>query len=112
MQQQISNRQRESLDISLTDLEEVRFRTLRCELQFSVELNTPHAFPQFCAEQERFRDFVSDIQSNARRYTSLFAEAADELMPESSVNITDEDSFDVLMRQARNKYVCSMGSSC
>jgi len=74
-QQQISNRQRETLDISVTDLEE------------------------FCSTEERFRDFVSDIQSNARRYISIFSEAADDLMPESTFSVAEEDSFDVLMRQ-------------
>ena len=44
---------------------------------------------------------MADIQSNARRYISLFAEAADELMPESTLSVAEEDSFDVLMRQVR-----------
>mmetsp|Transcript_29073 Transcript_29073/g.71824 ORF Transcript_29073/g.71824 Transcript_29073/m.71824 type:complete len:727 (-) Transcript_29073:303-2483(-) len=75
MLQHISNRRRQTLDISLTDLEE------------------------FCVKEEKFRDFVSDVQSNARRYISLFAEAADDVMPESTFAASEEDSFDVLMRQ-------------
>lgn len=37
--------------------------------------------------------------TNTRRYISLFAEAADELMPQSSAHGTEDDVFDVLMRQ-------------
>jgi hypothetical protein len=63
------------------------------------------SFLQFCAKEEKFRDFVSDVQSNARRYISLFAEAADDLMPESTLSVAEEDSFDVLMRQARHPFI-------
>lgn len=37
--------------------------------------------------------------SNTRRYMTLFAEAADDLLPAPSVQQTEEDVFDVLMRQ-------------
>jgi hypothetical protein len=101
-QQQISNRQRETLDISVTDLEEVRWKK-RCHEAWAIFLKSPPLFSlQFCSTEERFRDFVSDIQSNARRYISIFSEAADDLMPESTFSVAEEDSFDVLMRQARH----------
>ena len=75
----------------------------RCHEAWAIFLKSPPLFSlQFCSTEERFRDFVSDIQSNARRYISIFSEAADDLMPESTFSVAEEDSFDVLMRQARH----------
>mmetsp|Transcript_12374 Transcript_12374/g.52031 ORF Transcript_12374/g.52031 Transcript_12374/m.52031 type:complete len:219 (+) Transcript_12374:273-929(+) len=72
----ISNRKRESLEIDLADLEE------------------------FCLTIEGYENFPEIVQSNARRYASIFAEAADDIMPRRIFGISDEDdSFDVLMRQ-------------
>jgi len=75
--QNISNGQRESLDICLTDVEE------------------------FCAKEEGFQDFYTRVQSNARRYLALFAEAADKLLPESSSSssFSEADSFQILLQQ-------------
>lgn len=42
------------------------------------------------------------MTTNTRRYMTLFAEAADELMPAPDVQDTEEDVFDVLMRQVRS----------
>ena len=77
MLQEISDRRRHTLDISLADLEE------------------------FCSKEDKLNDFVTQVRSNTRRYVSLFADAADDLIPERSVCTFDEDSFDVLMRQVR-----------
>jgi DNA replication licensing factor MCM7 len=73
----ISNRKRESLEIDIADLEE------------------------FCSSKEGYENFPKSVQSNARRYASIFAEAADDIMPSSRIfGVSDEDdSFDVLMRQ-------------
>mmetsp|Transcript_12954 Transcript_12954/g.55822 ORF Transcript_12954/g.55822 Transcript_12954/m.55822 type:complete len:221 (-) Transcript_12954:6405-7067(-) len=72
----ISNRKRESLEIDLADLEE------------------------FCLTIEGYENFPEIVQSNARRYASIFAEAADDIMPRRIFGVSDEDdSFDVLMRQ-------------
>ncbi len=75
MLQEISDRRRQTLDISLADLED------------------------FCSKEDKLNDFVTQVRSNTRRYVSLFADAADDLIPERSVGTFDEDSFDVLMRQ-------------
>lgn len=75
MLQEISDRRRQTLDISLADLED------------------------FCSKEDKLNDFVTQVRSNTRRYVSLFADAADDLIPERSVCTFDEDSFDVLMRQ-------------
>lgn len=63
-------------------------------------LNRTSSF-QFCSDKDKLHTFVSDIQSNTRRYISLFAEAADDLMPARSYVAVEEDSFDILMRQVR-----------
>jgi hypothetical protein len=75
MLQEIADRQRETLDIDLSDLEE------------------------HCSSDAALSSFTQDVCSNSRRYISLFAESADELMPERSYGVVEEDSFDVLTRQ-------------
>ncbi|CAI5970665.1 unnamed protein product [Closterium sp. NIES-65] len=53
-------------------------------------------------------DLVARIYSNARRYITLFAEAADDLMPEPSLagggEEREEDVYDVLMRQRAEQH--------
>ena len=39
------------------------------------------------------------MRSNTRRYMTLFAEAADEVMPVATELHEEDDVFDVLMRQ-------------
>ena len=75
MLQEIADRQRETLDVDLSDLEE------------------------HCSSDAALSSFTQDVQSNSRRYISLFAETADDLMPERSYGVVEEDSFDVLTRQ-------------
>ena len=61
-------RSRETLDVDLSDLEE------------------------HCSSDAALSSFTQDVQSNSRRYISLFAESADELMPERSYGVVEEDS--------------------
>ena len=75
MLQEIADRQRETLDIDLSDLAE------------------------HCGSDNALQTFQEDVQSNTRRYISLFSQCADELMPERSYGAVEEDSFDVLTRQ-------------
>ncbi|CAI5480109.1 unnamed protein product [Closterium sp. Yama58-4] len=53
-------------------------------------------------------EFVARIYGNARRYITLFAEAADDLMPEPSLAASgeerEEDVYDVLMRQRAEQH--------
>ena len=57
---------------------------------------------QFCAEEEGFGSFYDNLLSNSRRYVSLFAEAADELMPRRASDLMDEDdTFDILLQQVK-----------
>mmetsp|Transcript_13710 Transcript_13710/g.54198 ORF Transcript_13710/g.54198 Transcript_13710/m.54198 type:complete len:268 (-) Transcript_13710:2125-2928(-) len=75
----ISRRKSDALDIDLADLQE------------------------FCAEEEGFGSFYDNLLSNSRRYVSLFAEAADELMPRRASDLMDEDdTFDILLQQREN----------
>ena len=80
MLQEIADRQRETLDVDLSDLEE------------------------HCSSDAALSSFTQDVCSNSRRYISLFAESADELMdvqlkvgPErlaiTSLDVSDENSI-------------------
>eukprot|EP00897_Mesotaenium_endlicherianum_P004516 jgi/Mesen1/4092/ME000214S03275 len=75
MLQEIVGRTRRTLDISLQDV----------------------------LEYDEDESLVERIRSNARRYTALFAEAVDELLPEAiptePSQDQEEDAYDVLMRQ-------------
>ena len=46
---------------------------------------------QFCLTIEGYENFPEIVQSNARRYASIFAEAADDIMPEEYLEFSDED---------------------
>jgi hypothetical protein len=83
------------LEIDLADLEEV------CTPPSNASLfaNLCELY-QFCLTIEGYENFPEIVQSNARRYASIFAEAADDIMPRRIFGVSDEDdSFDVLMRQ-------------
>ena len=99
IQENISRRKSDALDIDLADLQEVReeeFVTVNCERTNSFSRY------QFCAEEEGFGSFYDNLLSNSRRYVSLFAEAADELMPRSTSDLMDEDdTFDILLQQVK-----------
>ena len=99
IQENISRRKSDALDIDLADLQEVReeeFVTVNCERTNSFSRY------QFCAEEEGFGSFYDNLLSNSRRYVSLFAEAADELMPRRASDLMDEDdTFDILLQQVK-----------
>ena len=99
IQENISRRKSDALDIDLADLQEVReeeFVTVNCERTNSCSRY------QFCAEEEGFGSFYDNLLSNSRRYVSLFAEAADELMPRRASDLMDEDdTFDILLQQVK-----------
>jgi DNA replicative helicase MCM subunit Mcm2 (Cdc46/Mcm family) len=46
---------------------------------------------------ESFSDstFVENIHENTKRYEKIFSEAADKIMPESNVEVLEEDVYDV-----------------
>lgn len=44
------------------------------------------------------QEFLENVQSNTKQYLKLFAEAADDCLPESSVPVED-DVYDVLQAQ-------------
>lgn len=77
-QEEISNRQRETLTIDLDDLE-----------SFTDE-----------------PDLIQNIESNTYQYLSLLAEAADAVMPAPTIPSIPEDVFDIMMDQRlRNQEV-------
>ena len=100
IQENISRRKSDALDIDLADLQEVReeeFVTVNCERTNSFSRY------QFCSEEEGFGSFYDNLLSNSRRYVSLFAEAADELMPRRASDLMDEDdTFDILLQQVKS----------
>jgi hypothetical protein len=49
------------------------------------------------------QEFLDNVQSNTKQYLKLFAEAADDCLPEPSVPVED-DVYDVLQAQARLKH--------
>ena len=65
---------------------------------FHPQHKVPLLFVQFCSHNAHLKEFPLNIQSNARRYASLFAEAAEELLPERTHRV-EQDSFGVLLQQ-------------
>lgn len=76
--EEISNRQRDTLSIDLDDLE-----------SFTDE-----------------PDLIQNVESNTYQYLSIFAEAADAVMPPPTITSVTEDVFDIMMDQRlRNQEV-------
>lgn len=49
-------------------------------------------------------ELISRICNNARRYADLFCEAVDELMPDPTKDISDQDEvIDVILHQRRER---------
>ena len=79
-----------------------------CQLQ-------PSTRPAFClvqyvskatgAAKDGAQEFLENVQSNTKQYLKLFAEAADDCLPEPSVHV-DDDVYDVLQAQVDSR--CSM----
>ena len=57
------------------------------------------------AAKDGAQEFLENVQSNTKQYLKLFAEAADDCLPEPSVHV-DDDVYDVLQAQAR--FRCSL----
>jgi hypothetical protein len=55
------------------------------------------------AAKDGAQEFLENVQSNTKQYLKLFAEAADDCLPEPSLHV-DDDVYDVLQAQARFRY--------
>lgn len=54
--------------------------------------------------QQSVSDLCSNIRRNARRYAMLFSEVVDELMPQPTKDISnDDDVLEVILHQRREK---------
>ena len=62
-------------------------------------------FSQYFTENDG-EDIINGARKNTRRYQNIFADAADAAMPLATAVNTDEDVFDVLMRQVCFKRIC------
>ncbi|KAJ7542087.1 hypothetical protein O6H91_10G089200 [Diphasiastrum complanatum] len=78
MLQQVSNRKLRSVDIELDDL-----------------IN----------HKESDEAFVGRVRHNSRRYLGLFAEAIDDLLPEPTDILANDDDYEILMRQRMEETV-------
>jgi len=87
--QEVANRARQVLEISLDDV----LSLSSLDLEDALELERS-------GSGDEWSRFARNVRDNTRRYLSLFADAADELMPlPTSAFEGTEDVFDVLMRQ-------------
>lgn len=118
-QQEIADRERKVLPIDLDDVAKVR--TCVGLLQVSCAPSIPtHAPPsvvssQFCADRvhpetgANLMHLLHEIERNTLYFVKLFAEAADDRMPEPSnpayVN-AQKDVYDVLIEQVCRHVVC------
>mmetsp|Transcript_25472 Transcript_25472/g.55379 ORF Transcript_25472/g.55379 Transcript_25472/m.55379 type:complete len:729 (+) Transcript_25472:157-2343(+) len=75
MLQDISNRQRRTLEIDMDDVA---------------------TFSESPESNGALRDFCTNIETNTKRYIKLFAAAADQVMPLPTGNYAEPDVFDVL----------------
>jgi DNA replication licensing factor MCM7 len=93
LQQKIANREQERLVIDLEDLVKASFllvAALSCLMS-----------PQY---EKSIGGVVNRIRSNTRRYTQLFSEVIDEIMPNPTKDISHlDDVLDVIIHQRREK---------
>ena len=88
--QDVANRARQVLEISLDDVLSLS----------SLDLEEALEQDNLAVAGDEWSRFARNVRDNTRRYLTLFADAADELMPApTSAFEGTEDVFDVLMRQ-------------
>ena len=79
-------------------------------VQLDITLYSPDLASSKCSclslQLAAHEELANRIVGNARQYVNLFAEAADELMPEPTVPASelDEDVYDVLMRHRQEQF--------
>lgn len=69
---------------------------MRCAIQF-----LPKCYSQI---QKHSPDLVHNVQSNTRRYVSLFSEVVDSIMPPPTKDLSESDEvIDVILHQRRER---------
>ena len=103
VQQRIANRDQPMLVIDLEDIAKVRWQLVHRVLRSDQYYYMQH--------EKTVGELVSRIKHNASRYTKLFNEVIDTLMPMPTKDISEQDEvIDIIMHQRRERNEQTEGS--